>query len=162
MFCPRCATENKKEQRYCRQCGVTLPAIRLALEGRVDEAIQKYKKCESVLDWGFVILLIGGVNAGINAFFRAWPAAILSGTLGFVVGTILILIGLSRLGRASKILNPPEKKVEPDIPALDQSAHVEAALPPAPITEELLQAPARPPSVVENTTLELKQRERMR
>jgi len=162
MFCPRCATENKKEQKYCRQCGLTLPAIRLALEGRVDEAIQKYKKSETALDWGFVILLIGGLNAGANAFFHAWPSAILSGTIGFVVGTTLILIGLSRMGRAGKILNPPEKKVEPDMPAFDQSTREEAALGPAPITEELLQAPARPLSVVENTTLELKPPERMR
>lgn len=152
----------QKEQKYCRQCGLTLPAIRLALEGRVDEAIQKYKKSENALDWGFVILLIGGVNAGANAFFHAWPAAILSGTIGFVVGITLILIGLSRLGRAGKILNPPEKKVEPDMPLLDQSASAETALPPAPITEELLRTPARPASVVENTTLELKQPEGMR
>ena len=156
MFCPRCATENKKEQKYCRQCGLTLPAVRLALEGRVDEAIQKYKKSEIALDWGFVILLIGGLNAGANAFFRAWPSAILAGTLGFLVGTTLILIGLSRMGRAGKILNPPEKKVEPDSLASGQSTHFESALPPAPITEELVEAPARPPSVVENTTIRLK------
>ena len=157
MFCPRCATENKKEQRYCRQCGLTLPAIRLALEGRVDEAIQKYKKSEGALDWGFIILLIGGLNAGANAFFRAWPPAIFSGVIGFVVGITLILVGLSRMGQASKLLNPPEKKVEPDTQELNQPGHANSALPPAPITEELKQTPARPLSVVENTTLELKQ-----
>ena len=159
MFCPRCATENKKEQRYCRQCGLTLSTIQLALDGRIDEAIQKYKRSENTLDWGFIILLIGGLNAGINSFFRAWPIVILSGVIGFVVGITLILIGLSRMGRATKMLSPPEKKVEPDAHALNQPEHANNALPPAPITEELRRTPARPPSVVENTTLELKQPE---
>jgi uncharacterized membrane protein YuzA (DUF378 family) len=159
MFCPRCATENKNEQRYCRQCGLTLSTIRLALEGQVDAAIQKYKKCENTLDWGFIILLIGGLNAGINAFFRAWPVVIFSGVIGFLVGITLILIGLSRMGHATKMLNPPEKKVEPETNALNQPEHANSALAPAPITEELRRTPARPPSVIENTTLELKRRE---
>ncbi len=156
MFCPRCATENKKEQRYCRQCGLTLSTIRLALDGQVDEAIQKYKKSETTLDWGFVILLIGGLNAGINAFFHAWQPAIFSGVIGFVVGITLILIGLSRMGHASKLLNPPEKKVEPETPAINQADYAAATLPPAPITEEIRQTPAPPPSVIENTTIKLK------
>lgn len=156
MFCPRCATENKKEQRYCRQCGLTLSTIRLALDGQVDEAIQKYKKSEIVLDWGFVILLIGGLNAGINAFFHAWQPAIFSGVIGFVVGITLILIGLSRMGHAGKLLNPPEKKVEPETHALNESEYAATALPPAPITEEIKQTPAPPPSVIENTTIKLK------
>jgi hypothetical protein len=162
MFCPRCATENKQEQKYCRQCGLTLPAIRLALEGRVDEAIQKYRKSETFLDWGFVVLLIGGLNAGANAFFNAWQPAIFSGLLGFVAGIILILMGLSPMGKARKILSPPDKTVEPETPALDQSTRAASALPPAPITEELLRPPARPVSVVENTTLDLKHPEGMR
>lgn len=156
MFCPRCTTENKREQRYCRQCGLTLTAIQLALEGRVDEAIQKYKKSENMLDWGFVILLIGGLNVGVNAFFHAWLPAILSGVIGFVVGITLVLIGLSRMGHASKILNPPDKKVEPDSLPPVQTERSNSALPAAPITEELRESPAPPPSVVENTTIRLK------
>jgi hypothetical protein len=156
MFCPRCATENRKEQRYCRQCGLTLTSIRLALDGQVDEAIQKYKKSESTLDWGFIILLIGGLNAGINAFLHAWPVVIFSGVMGFVVGITLILIGLSRMGYAGKILNPPEKKIEPDAHALNHSEYAATSLPPAPVTEELKETPAPPASVVENTTIKLK------
>ena len=156
MFCPRCSTENKKEQSYCRQCGLTLPAIRLALEGRVDEAIRKYKKSETALDWGFVILLIGGLNAAVNAFFHAWQPAIFAGVLGFLIGTSLILIGLSRMGHASKILNPPEKKEEPEALPPAHSNRTNSALPAAPITEELRESPASHPSVVENTTIRLK------
>ena len=159
MFCPRCATENKQEQKYCRQCGLTLPAVRLALEGRVDEAILKYKKSETMLSWGFVVLLIGGLNAGANAFFNAWQSAVFSGAFGFLAGIILIVLGLTRMGRARKILDPPEKKIEPDAPAIDESRHADAALPPASITEELIQTPARPHSIVENTTISLKRKQ---
>ena len=109
-----------------------------------------------MLDWGFVVLLIGGLNAGINVFFNAWPAALLAGAIGFIVGITLILIGLSRLGHAGKILNPPDKKVEPEALPPAQSERPNIFLPPAPITEELRETPGPPPSVVENTTLKLK------
>jgi hypothetical protein len=160
MFCPRCATENKQEeqQRYCRHCGLTLAAVRLALEGQVDEAIRQYKRSANALDWGFLVLLISGLSVGTNALFRFWPAVIFVGTIGFVLGITLLLIGLSRMGRADKVLAALGKKAEKDAPALDQSEQSNAVLPPAPITAELRQTPARPPSVVENTTLELKER----
>jgi len=45
------------------------------------------------------------------------------------------------MGLASKILNPPEKKAEPDaIPPLE-TERPNSALPPAPITEELIDLP---------------------
>ena len=155
MFCPQCSTENKPEQRYCRQCGMPLTAVRLAIEGRVDEAIKKFKKGETMISWGFVLTSIGLVNAGINAFFHAWQSAVFSAGFGLAIGTTLIIWGLSRLGKANKLLNPPEKE-EAKIPAHAQSENADAALPPAPITEELIKTPARPLSVVENTTIKLK------
>lgn len=156
MFCPRCATENKKEQRYCRQCGLPLPAVRLALDGQVDEAIQKYKKSETALGCGIVILLIGGVNAAINGFLGAWQSAIFSAAFGFLLSVIFLIAGMSRVGKANKLLKTTEKKVEPETPALNQSDYAAATLPPAPITEEIRQTPAPPPSVIENTTIKLK------
>lgn len=155
MFCPRCATENKLEQHYCRQCGLPLPSVKLALEGHVDEAIQKYKKSETLISWGYILLLIGGVNAIINGFLNAWQSAIFSAAFGFIVGLMLITLGLTRMGRANKLLNPPEKKDEPETPAINQSDYAASALPPAHITEEIKQTPAPPPSVVENTTIKL-------
>ena len=82
-------------------------------------------------------------------------AGILAGVTGFLVGITLILIGLTRMGHAGKILNPPDKKVEPEaLPA--QSESTNSALPRAPITEELRESLTTPPSVVENTTIRLK------
>ncbi|HEX8845694.1 MAG TPA: zinc-ribbon domain-containing protein [Pyrinomonadaceae bacterium] len=154
MFCPQCATENQKEQRYCRQCGVPLTAVRLAVEGRVEEALKRYKKSENLISWGLILASIGLVNAGINAFLHAWQSAVFSAGFGLVLGITLIVWGLNRLGNASKLLTPPEKDETKTSPVLAQSEN--AALPPAPITEELISRPARPPSVVENTTIKLK------
>ena len=156
MFCPRCSTENKTEQHYCRQCGLPLPAVRLALEGHVDEAVEKLKKSKTALEWGFIIVLLGLLNAGINVLLHAWQSAIFSGAVGLLVGKTLILIALLRIWRANKLLNPPENKVEPETSALNQPERAGAALPPAPITEELKRTPSPPVSVVENTTIKLK------
>jgi hypothetical protein len=156
MFCPRCATENKLEQRYCRQCGLTLPAVKLALEGDVDEAVGSLKKSKTALEWGLIIVVLGLLNAGINAFFHAWQSAIFSGAVGLLVGKMLILIAMLRIWRADKLLNPPEKKVEPEAPAINQSDYAATTLPPAPITEEIRRTPAPPHSVIENTTIKLK------
>lgn len=154
MFCPRCATENKLEQRYCRQCGLTLPAVKLALEGQVDEAAMNLKKSKTALEWGLIIVVLGLLNAGLNALLHAWQPAIISGVIGLLIGKALILFAMLRIWRANKLLNPPEKKGKP---ILTQSEYVEAtALPPAPITEDLRERPARPFSVVENTTINLK------
>lgn len=160
MFCPRCATENKPEQRYCRHCGLALPAVRLAIEGHVDEAIKKYKNSEDAFGCAFMLLLIGGVSAGISVYFNAWPIAIIGGALGFLLSLILIGVAMSRIGKANKLLSPQEKKNEQDAPALNQAAHAAGApLPPAPITEELKARPLRPLSVIEDTTLKLKRPE---
>ena len=153
MFCPRCATENKLEQRYCRQCGLPLPAVKLALEGDVDEALGNLKKSKTALEWGLLIVLLGLLNAGINAFFRSWQSAIFSGVVGLLIGKALILFAMLRIWRANKLLNPPEKKGELAFP---QSQDMDVALPPAPITEELRETRARSFSIVENTTVKLK------
>lgn len=40
MFCPQCAAENEIDKSFCRKCGQSLAAVRLALEGRVDAAMK--------------------------------------------------------------------------------------------------------------------------
>ena len=47
MFCPACSSENDPEKSYCRRCGLSLVAVRLALDGRVDQAIKVAKKDQS-------------------------------------------------------------------------------------------------------------------
>jgi hypothetical protein len=44
MFCPECGSENDDARSYCRRCGRSLVAVRLALEGRIDHAIKALEK----------------------------------------------------------------------------------------------------------------------
>lgn len=108
MFCPRCGTENASEQGFCRQCGLSLPAVGLALEGRVDEAVGRLKAGAGSLSGGAVILVIGLLNALVNGYFAAWQSAVFSALLGSAVGVPLMAVGLARVGRARRLLNPNE------------------------------------------------------
>lgn len=38
MYCPKCATENTDETKYCRSCGSNLSLVPQALTGRLPEA----------------------------------------------------------------------------------------------------------------------------
>jgi zinc ribbon protein len=38
MFCPRCATENADETKFCRSCGANLALVPQAMTGRLPEA----------------------------------------------------------------------------------------------------------------------------
>jgi uncharacterized membrane protein YvbJ len=58
MYCPDCGTINENKPRFCRKCGRSLTAIQLATDGRVDEAIIKFKKSEHLLGTGLVIFAI--------------------------------------------------------------------------------------------------------
>ena len=41
MYCPKCATENADDGRFCRACGIALDVVALALDGKL---VQKDKK----------------------------------------------------------------------------------------------------------------------
>ena len=139
MFCPKCGAENGSGQAFCRRCGLSLRAVRLASEGRVDEALAGVNKGSGNVTGGTLIIVIGLLNALINAYFAAWPAALICVLAGSGVGVPLIAAGMLRVRRARRLLNPDE---EPE--ALDEAA------PHAPLPE----ASARD-SVTEHTTLRL-------
>ena len=40
MFCPECGSDNSEDKRYCRKCGLSLSAVQLALDGRLETAIK--------------------------------------------------------------------------------------------------------------------------
>jgi len=56
MFCPRCGAENKSEQKYCRQCGLSLAVTPLALTGQLDEVLGELKKGEKSIQKGATLL----------------------------------------------------------------------------------------------------------
>ena|SRR5438128_324129 len=161
MFCPRCATENQPEQKYCRRCGQPLTGVQLALEGRVDEAVKTLRIGEKMprrvkyvlLAIALLLLsatMIRALRTGAPLIFLLTPA------FGLLLG---LLIGLSKhafkLRRVKRLLNA-------GVEFKGLTANV-AASPDFTITRNS-SAPNQPVpvSVTENTTLDLASREARR
>lgn len=149
MFCPGCATENGSEQGFCRRCGLSLSAVRMASEGRLDEALLKLGKGSGRISTGLVVILVGLLNALINNAMDAWMVAYLSGALGTAIGAPLIATGLSQVKQAKRLLNPPE-----NVKGLPGAARAGEALAGA-TTRALRPGDTAADSVTEHTTLEL-------
>lgn len=150
MFCPRCGTENDSGQGYCRRCGLSLPAVALALEGRIDEALGKLGRGVGSLSAGVVVIACGLLNALVNGYFAAWQSAVVSAAVGSAVGVPLIAAGLARVARAKRLLNPAEESGRGT--RAGESGREEL---PEAHTKILSQGRAEPGSVTEHTTLEL-------
>jgi hypothetical protein len=152
MFCPQCSTENEADQSYCRKCGLPLSAIRLAVDGRVDQALTKLKKSEKSLRNGIIVsILLLAVT--LYAAVRSGPFEIVIDPLvlrvsnwlvglvtSVVIGLPIVVIGLVRLRRARQLLEAPD---EGDRPLVIESRGA-VALP-----------AATPITVTEDTTLKL-------
>ena len=159
MFCPRCAAQNKPEQKFCRNCGLSLPSVRLALEGKVDEAAATIAKDVDHLVGGAVTFGIFALIALISAFFdRGY--AVINLTLGFLIAGPIFYRGLKRAQRAIELIAPSEAsqkqiKESPGALALEAADESSVALPAVPDTGKMEHAPAQS-SVTEHTTFELK------
>lgn len=162
MFCPRCGAQNKQEQKFCRNCGLSLQSLRLALDGKIDEMAAElnrsyYNLGPAVGTLGIFILL-----ALINFFLWDWGMLI-----NLVLG-VLITIGWFRKGfkqmeRVLKTLQGKEQEQgsSPAIASTNQPAsqveansQAELAFPAVPDTDPIL-APLAPGSIAEHTTFEL-------
>jgi len=107
MFCPRCGAQNRFENRYCRECGLSLATVRLTLEGRVDEAVARLEKVEGSLTSGAATLGIFVVIALINFFFdssKNWLVFI-NLTLGLLIAGPMIYKGAKRLEWVRKLMD---------------------------------------------------------
>lgn len=157
MFCPQCGASNERDQKFCRQCGQALTAVRLATEGRVDEALEKLKKGADSLAAGAINLAIFSSFAFVvtllatifDATQGPWP--ILNIVIGLAIGIPLTVRGIIRLGRARKILEAEDQKNR----AGELTDRAKGSLPEAPITAPTSLPRATPASVTEHTTYEL-------
>ena len=148
MFCPRCGTENDSELSYCRSCGQALSAVRLALEGRVDQAITTLRNEQKVSVYrvrlavsALLILAALGTlfTGGVVGFANVGSAAVL------LIITLIFFIQLAlKSRRVARLLNPePERS-----PAATSLSEARTNALPAPVHQT-------PVSVAESTTLKL-------
>lgn len=160
MFCPRCSTTNNPEQKYCRQCGLHLTAVRYVLEGRTNEAMEKLKKGEDAIQGSAVTLgifvLIAFVGCVLTPLFdrdhSKWQLVLtflINFVLGFIFGLPSFLIGLKRLRAARELLDAQQQPAR--LPAATQAVQLSADIA-APVVE----SPPNPASVTEHTTLNLR------
>src|SRR5687767_1392671 len=108
MYCPDCGTLNDQRPSYCRRCGRSLVAVQHAIDGRVDEAIGKFKKSEDLLGAGlltFGLFVFGSVVMLYLDGPRPFSFGIL---LGLVISLPMVLLGLIRVDRVRRLLDRSE------------------------------------------------------
>lgn len=158
MFCPRCGAENVEAQGFCRRCGMSLAAVRLASEGRLDDGLAKLGKGAGNVTAGAVVFAIGLVNAAVNnIFFDSWLSAYISILAGSAVGVPLFAVGLSRVKHARRILTgeADAESLAEDAKSLEGEARPTTLLPEADAGAFDAAAVAARDSVTEHTTLKL-------
>jgi uncharacterized membrane protein YvbJ len=153
MFCPKCAAENDVDKSYCRQCGQPLAAVRLALEGRVDEAIKTVAGDKMLSGYRFrigvaglviltaILTILTGVQIGFKNIQSAAVVLIL---------VMILFLHLSRqYHRVARLLDTEEQSSTPNLPG-------------SPGGQNQLRdgtAIVVPASITEQSTLELKREE---
>jgi hypothetical protein len=99
-----------------------------------------------------VIFSVFVLGALVSLFLTGvYPFAISIG-LGLIISVPLVLLGLIRVDRVRRLLDPKEKRAD----LLAQSEESRNSLGPAPTTDALPTGPIAPGSVTEQTTLNLK------
>jgi len=163
MFCPRCSAQNKLEQKFCRSCGLSLSSVRLALEGKIEEAAAELKRSYNNLGTPIGILGIFIFAALINLFLWDW-GVLINLVLGVLITIGWFHKGFKQMERVLKTLEGKERgrSARAAIAPTDQTAsqfeptlQAELALPAVPDTDPIL-APSAPGSIAEHTTFELK------
>ena len=112
MFCPRCATQNELEQAYCRQCGLGLSDLRLALNGVPTESLNKLRSGAHLMNGGIATLLAFMVVAIIISLIgmtQGHPVliaiAMINAVAGALIGLPLVIGGKVRVSQASRLLS---------------------------------------------------------
>ena len=154
MFCPQCGSDNEAQKNYCRKCGQPLAAVRVAMEGRVDEATKSIDGEQRV--WRYRIRSALGVFlivAAISTIFTAGKFGF-SNVQSASLILILIVLWFLQLGRKShhvaRLLTEGPISNDASRPELNPS---EANL--------ALTGATSHASVIEQDTLQLKEEDRI-
>ena len=120
MFCPQCGSDNDADKKYCRSCGQSLAAVRLALEGRV-EAAMKMSEGEQRLTphrirMGLAVFLIAVALATIFSGGRIGFSNIQSAALVLILMMIFFIFTSRKAHRIARALD-----VEDQTPGLNRA-----------------------------------------
>lgn len=152
MYCPDCGTLNDARPSYCRKCGRSLVGVNLALDGRVEEAITKFKKSEDLLATGLLIFGAFLLGAIVMLFLDGPRPFSFSVLLGLLISLPIVLSGLIKIDRVRRLLD----RAEAEPKQLSTPTEVNAL--PARATDPLEISPEMRGSVTDRTTLHLDQR----
>src|SRR5687767_4230840 len=157
MYCPKCSAQNEPEQKYCPHCGLTLAPVRLALDGRAEEAIAKFQRGKKSIYGSAMTLGIWSGCALINTLLIPSPwnvyVAGVNVALGLLIAVPMAITGFVRFSRAEGVL---DRKVDAGHALEDRSQYSELPLPKPSTTNPLFSRPPAPGSVTEHTTRNLK------
>jgi hypothetical protein len=155
MFCPRCASQNADETKYCRGCGADLSAVMAAIAGKAPGSPELAMKHIELFGSG-----LRGLIIGVGLLIVAAVGLGISARLGVLVVFALAFaflslgIGISRMvqARAIKRLSQPKPT---ESPAALSSGERDYIKPARSIyqTEDLVTTPR---SITEHTTTHLK------
>jgi hypothetical protein len=156
MYCPRCATQNSDDTKFCRACGANLSLVPQAMTGRLPDARHTRRRNRHggddeppSLANGIqkAFMGIGFVLVAIAARFFA-PAGMVWWFWMLIPAFALLGKGVAEIVTAKTSTSPPPITNHTAIPA-----------PPARITDELTPRSSYdavpPPSVTEGTTRHL-------
>lgn|SRR5262245_31742715 len=155
MYCPRCGAENMSNQQYCRKCGLALPAVALALEGRFQDAIASLDRAQKPLIIGFALLALFFVIVALTIATdgRVGFANPLSAVGSLTISLPFLIMGAARARQAHRLFHGIE--ASRSLPESQVAAH---AIPMTSPMMEFGESDTNPAtSVTDATTKELKE-----
>jgi len=150
MFCPNCGIANLIDQKFCRGCGHSLAAHKIALENNFEEAVEKIKSGATALGASICCLVVISLMA-----LSVWISQNDAGVFFTLVPVLALSIpaaiyGLVRLNRAHRVLSATDHGNKA-VGKSQTAVHLGSAA----TTYPLAEAAQVPASVTEHTTLNL-------
>lgn len=149
MYCPKCATQNLEDAKYCRSCGVNLSLVPKALSGQLPEAPsdrhewKHHRKGQPSMAEGIQKLFMG-----VGFFVVAFALAVFGRGRGWWFWMLIPAFALLGKGVADIVVAKQQLNSSPQPQQVEPQPHLTNSVR-APDTGELL-PPS--PSVTEGTT----------